>query len=96
MPENTPLYDEMTVRGFLAFLAELRGYAGRERDRRVDGILDKCMLTSVRNQTIDTLKTLGVERVYPAHCTSLSVKAAFANAFDTVEVGVGLTINWEK
>ena len=55
MPENTPLYDEMTVRGFLAFLAELRGYAGRERDRRVDGILDKCMLTSVRNQTIDTL-----------------------------------------
>ena len=48
------------------------------------------------NQTIDTLKTLGVERVYPAHCTSLSVKAAFVNAFDTVEVGVGLTINWEK
>jgi ABC-2 type transport system ATP-binding protein len=54
MPENTPLYDEMTVRGFLAFLAELRG-SRPERDRRVDGILDKCMLSSVRNQTIDTL-----------------------------------------
>lgn len=45
-------------------------------------------------QTIKTLQTLGVERVYPAHCTSLAVKSAFLNAFDTVEVGVGLTLEW--
>ena len=55
MPENTPLYDEMTVAGFLAFLAELRGFSGKERDRRVDAIVEKCMLGSVRHQTIDTL-----------------------------------------
>ena len=55
MPENTPLYDEMTVAGFLGFLAELRGFAGKERDRRVDAILEKCMLAKVRHQTIDTL-----------------------------------------
>lgn len=55
MPENTPLYDEMTVKGFLSFLAELRGFAGKERDRRVEAILEKCMLTSVRHQTVDTL-----------------------------------------
>ncbi len=55
MPENTPLYDEMTVAGFLSFLAELRGFAGKERDRRVDAILERCMLASVRRQTIDTL-----------------------------------------
>lgn len=55
MPENTPLYDEMTVAGFLAFLAELRGFSGKERDRRVDAILEKCMLSSVRHQTVDTL-----------------------------------------
>ena len=48
------------------------------------------------NQTIDMLKTLGVERVYPAHCTSLAVKAAFVGAFDTVEVGVGLKIDWQR
>ena len=29
MPENTPLYDEMTVGGFLSFLAEIRGYSGK-------------------------------------------------------------------
>lgn len=55
MPENTPLYDEMTVADFLRFIAELRGYTGGERARRVDAILEKCMLTSVRHQTIDTL-----------------------------------------
>ena len=55
MPENTPLYDEMTVAGFLSFLAELRGFSGKERDRRVDAIVEKCMLGSVRHQTIDTL-----------------------------------------
>jgi metal-dependent hydrolase (beta-lactamase superfamily II) len=37
-----------------------------------------------------------VERVYPAHCTSLAVKAAFVAAFDTVEVGVGLKIDWQR
>ena len=55
MPENTPLYDEMTVGSFLSFLAEIRGFSGKEKSRRVDAILDKCMLASVRHQTIDTL-----------------------------------------
>ena len=55
MPENTPLYDEMTVGSFLSFLAEIRGFSGRVKTRRVDAILDKCMLSSVRHQTIDTL-----------------------------------------
>lgn len=45
-------------------------------------------------KTLLELKALGVERVYPAHCTSLAVKAAFLGAFDTREVGVGLTLRW--
>lgn len=55
MPEHTPLYDEMTVRSFLSFLAEVRGFSGKERGRRVDGILEACMLTGVQHQIIDTL-----------------------------------------
>ena len=47
----------------------------------------------VLNQTIETLRELGAERVYPAHCTSLAVKSAFVRAFDTREVGVGLTLD---
>jgi 7,8-dihydropterin-6-yl-methyl-4-(beta-D-ribofuranosyl)aminobenzene 5'-phosphate synthase len=44
------------------------------------------------DQTIETLKKLGVERVYPAHCTSLAVKSVFVGAFDAREVGVGLVL----
>jgi ABC-2 type transport system ATP-binding protein len=55
MPENTPLYDEMTVQAFLAFMAEIRGFRGRERERRVDGIMERCLLNSVRHQPIETL-----------------------------------------
>ncbi len=48
---------------------------------------------AVLDQTIATLRELGVERVYPAHCTSLAVKSAFVGAFETREVGVGLTLD---
>ena len=46
------------------------------------------------DQTIRTLGELGVSRVYPAHCTSLAVKSAFVCAMETIEVGVGLTLEW--
>lgn len=55
MPETTPLYEDMTVSGFLRFLAEVRGFSGAERNSRVDRALERCFLQPVRNQTIDTL-----------------------------------------
>jgi ABC-2 type transport system ATP-binding protein len=55
MPETTPLYEDMTVSGFLRFLAEVRGYTGAERNRRVDHAIERCFLQPVRNQTINTL-----------------------------------------
>lgn len=55
MPETTPLYEDMTVAGFLRFVAEVRGFRGAERNSRVDYALDRCFLKPVRNQTIDTL-----------------------------------------
>ena len=55
MPETTPLYDDMTVSGFLDFIAEVRGFSGAERDRRVDRAVERCFLEPVRNQSIDTL-----------------------------------------
>lgn len=55
LPENAPAYGGMTVAEFLAFSAEVRGFAGTERAARVNAALDKCFLQHVRNQTIDTL-----------------------------------------
>lgn len=55
LPEGAPAYAEMTPRGFLSFIADIRGYRGAEATRRIDAAVDKTGLTSVLSQTIDTL-----------------------------------------
>ena len=55
LPEGAPSYGEMTVKNFLDFIAEIRGMKGKEKQNRVDEIIKKINLNSVRNQTIDTL-----------------------------------------
>jgi ABC-2 type transport system ATP-binding protein len=55
LPENAPAYTSMTVRGFLKFMGEVRGYRGKELRQRVDTAIEKCHLESVVNQTIGTL-----------------------------------------
>jgi len=55
LPESAPLYNDMSVQGFLAFAAEIRGMDGRERDKAVDRVVEMCFLQSVRHQSIDTL-----------------------------------------
>ena len=55
LPESAPLYNDMSVRGFLAFAAEIRGMDGMERDKAVDRVIEMCFLQSVKHQSIDTL-----------------------------------------
>ena len=55
LPENAPLYSDMTVATFLGFCAELRGLRGAARDKAIDRVLETCFLESVRNQSVDTL-----------------------------------------
>jgi ABC-2 type transport system ATP-binding protein len=55
LPENAPVYADMTVRGFLLFVAEIRGYRGKEKKARVDSAMEKCRLGSEQHRTIGTL-----------------------------------------
>jgi ABC-2 type transport system ATP-binding protein len=55
LPENAPLYENMTVSGFLAFAAEIRGFRGAERRKRVERAVEICFLQPVRHQSIATL-----------------------------------------
>lgn len=55
LPENAPLYSDMTVLSFLSFAAELRGLRGAEKTKAIDRVLETCFLDSVRNQSVDTL-----------------------------------------
>jgi ABC-2 type transport system ATP-binding protein len=55
LPENAPLYSDMTVASFLGFCAEVRGITGAAKAKAIDRVLDLCFLHRVRNQSVDTL-----------------------------------------
>lgn len=55
LPESAPSYRAMAVRDYLAFVAEVRGFAGAERARRVADAIVQAKLEKVAGQTIDTL-----------------------------------------
>jgi ABC-2 type transport system ATP-binding protein len=55
LPEGAPLYGEMSVDGFLSFIADLRGLEGERRRARRDYVIDRLQLGDVLEQTIETL-----------------------------------------
>ncbi len=55
LPEGAPLYGDMTVRGFLRFVAEIRGFRGADRQQRIDRVIELVSLASVLEQPIETL-----------------------------------------
>jgi ABC-2 type transport system ATP-binding protein len=55
LPEGAPSYPDMTVLDFLGFIAEIRGFSGSEKTRRIEQVINDVDLGSVCEQTIDTL-----------------------------------------
>ncbi len=55
LPENGPLYDEMTPRGLLEFFAAARGITGARRRTRMDAVIELCALSSVVGKPIGKL-----------------------------------------
>ena len=55
LPESAPLYDDMTVLGFLKFCAEMRGLAGGAKKDAVEKAVETCFLQTVSRQAINTL-----------------------------------------
>jgi gliding motility-associated transport system ATP-binding protein len=55
LPEGAPVYGDMTVRSFLKFIAEIRGYDGADRDRKVDAVRERTGLAGVMGQRAETL-----------------------------------------
>lgn len=55
LPEGAPLYGDMSVRAFLDFVAEVRGFDGAERRRVVGEAVERTQLGPVLHQPIDTL-----------------------------------------
>jgi len=55
LPEGAPSYGEMTVRGFLEFISEVRGLSAGQRAARLDDVIARLQLGSVLEQMIETL-----------------------------------------
>jgi ABC-2 type transport system ATP-binding protein len=55
LPENPPLYTEMTVADYLKFAGELRGMTADQLKKRLPDVLEIVDLGDVQNDTIDTL-----------------------------------------
>ena len=55
LPEGAPCYGDMRVRGFLEFIADVRGLRGAERKRHVDRAVEQVELQGVLGQRIETL-----------------------------------------
>ena len=55
LPESAPLYNDMTVTGFLKFCASIRGLTGTAKNDAVERAIETCFLNSVALQSIDTL-----------------------------------------
>ncbi len=55
MPENVPLYDDMRVKEYLRFRAQLKGMRGRAARKAVGEAMDLCGLTEMRGKMIGAL-----------------------------------------
>ena len=55
LPENGPLYDEMTPKGALRYLAKARGLSGSIARDRIAFVVDKCQLDEVYYKPISKL-----------------------------------------
>ena len=55
LPENGPLYEEMTPKGALKYLGRARGLSSSKRSNRMEFVAEKCDLGEVWNKPISKL-----------------------------------------
>lgn len=55
LPENPPLYPDMTVAGFLNFVAQIKGVNAGDRSQRIQSAIERCGLTEKRQTLIRKL-----------------------------------------
>ncbi len=63
LPENAPVYRDMSVKGYLEFCAEIRGFSGAAKNKVVDETIEKCFLAQASYQTVSTLSKGYKQRV---------------------------------
>jgi ABC-2 type transport system ATP-binding protein len=67
LPENGPLWPDMTPHSLLQFLADARGMSTQRRKERIEAVVDLCMLSSVFHKPISKLSKGFRQRLGMAH-----------------------------
>jgi ABC-2 type transport system ATP-binding protein len=63
LPENPPLYTNMTVLQYVKFAAEIKGVAAKKQAVQLAKVLEDCQLEQVKHKTISTLSKGYKQRV---------------------------------
>lgn len=63
LSEGSPLYADMTVRAFLNYMAELRGFSGSRKQERLNKVYKTANIENVLSQRIETLSKGYLRRV---------------------------------
>jgi ABC-2 type transport system ATP-binding protein len=67
LPENGPLYPDMSPRALLNFFADARGLSGGKKRERIEAVIDLCALDAVVGKPIGKLSRGYRQRVGMAH-----------------------------
>lgn len=63
LPEIPPLYQEMTVKGYLKFVAELKKIKGEKKEAQIQEVMDMTMITDMAERLIRNLSKGYKQRV---------------------------------
>jgi ABC-2 type transport system ATP-binding protein len=63
LPENVPLYHDLTVSGYLDFVGRLKGMPGRSRTARIGAVMEECGVDHVKDRVIGKLSKGYKQRV---------------------------------
>jgi ABC-2 type transport system ATP-binding protein len=81
MPEIPALYDDMTVKGYLTYRANLKGEVGKRIRRRVGEAAEMCLVTDLLARSIRTLSIGQRKRVALADATLLRPRVLLLDDF---------------
>ncbi len=68
LPENPPLYTELTVKDYLMFVSKIKGVEKNKTKAEIDNVIEKASIGEVRNRVIGKLSKGFKQRVGLAQC----------------------------
>src|SRR5579872_2642151 len=55
LPENPPLYNDMTTLEYVSFVGRLKGLRSSELKKRLDSVIERCAIGNIRNKQLGKL-----------------------------------------